>query len=153
MGLDMYLEGERYLWSFNDEDGALAQNIAAQFPEIAGAQVKTVIVELFYWRKSNAIHNWFVRNVQDGVDDCGRYCVTLDKLRELRDVCQAVLDDRARAAELLPTRQGFFFGGIEYDDYYFSVLEKTRLWLTGFLLRDDLAEAYKNWDFHYHSSW
>ena len=23
------------------------------------------------WRKANAIHKWFVDNVQDGVDDCG----------------------------------------------------------------------------------
>ena len=27
--------------------------------------------EVGYWRKANAIHGWFVRNVQNGKDDCG----------------------------------------------------------------------------------
>lgn len=46
-----------------------------------------------YWRKANQIHNWFVENVQDGVDDC-RYHneVTQEALEELLDVCQRVLD-------------------------------------------------------------
>ena len=26
--------------------------------------------EVGYWRKANAIHKWFVDNVQDGNDDC-----------------------------------------------------------------------------------
>ena len=26
--------------------------------------------EVAYWRKFNALHNWFVQNCQDGVDEC-----------------------------------------------------------------------------------
>lgn len=46
-----------------------------------------------YWRKANHIHNWFVENVQDGEDDC-RYHheVTEEKLKELLDVCNTVLN-------------------------------------------------------------
>lgn len=45
-----------------------------------------------YWRKTNHIHNWFVQNVQNGEDDCDTYIVSREKLIELRDACQQVLD-------------------------------------------------------------
>ena len=32
-------------------------------------------VEVAYWRKANAIHGWFVYNIQDGVDDQNEYYV------------------------------------------------------------------------------
>ena len=28
-----------------------------------------------YWRKANAIHGWFVKNAQQGIDDCRTYSV------------------------------------------------------------------------------
>lgn len=31
-----------------------------------------------------------------------------------------------KASYLLPTRDGFFFGGTEYDEYYFKDLEDTK---------------------------
>lgn len=43
-----------------------------------------------YWRKANAIHNWFVENVQNGVDDCGVYEVTKEDLEELLYACKTV---------------------------------------------------------------
>lgn len=45
-----------------------------------------------YWRQANAIHGWFVRNVQGGEDDCGIYEVELGQLAELRDACKNVLE-------------------------------------------------------------
>ena len=46
-----------------------------------------------YWRKANAIHKWFVENVQDGVDDCGRYEVTKEQLQELLKICLMVKEN------------------------------------------------------------
>lgn len=43
-----------------------------------------------YWRKANQIHNWFVNNVQGGIDDCGTYEVTEDQLAELLNICKEV---------------------------------------------------------------
>ena len=43
--------------------------------------------ELAYWRKANQIHYWFVKNIQDGKDDCGFYPVTKEKLQKLLDLC------------------------------------------------------------------
>lgn len=82
-------------------------------------------LEIGYWRKANQIHNWFVENIQGGIDDCGDYPVTISQLDELKTLCQEVLDDKSKAEELLPTRAGFFFGSIEYDDYYFDELIDT----------------------------
>jgi len=46
-----------------------------------------------YWRKANAIHNWFVENIQDGEDDCDYHRpITECDLEDLRDTCQEVLD-------------------------------------------------------------
>jgi hypothetical protein len=44
-----------------------------------------------------------------------------------------VLADRTKADELLPTEGGFFFGGTEYDEYYFQDLEYTQRRLTELL--------------------
>ena len=109
-----------------------------------------------YWRKANAIHKWFVDNVQDGEDDCGYYVVTQANLEELRSICdkiiqntklvpsgktykvfdinlkkevdeqQLVVDDDALCEELLPTQDGFFFGGTSYDDWYYESVQYTR---------------------------
>ena len=38
-----------------------------------------------YWRKANAVHNWFVDNVQDGNDGCKHYWVSKEDLQKLLD--------------------------------------------------------------------
>lgn len=94
-----------------------------------------------YWRKANAIHRWFVANVQEGKDDCGTYDVSATDLAVLHDTCieviesaelveeletqRLVLSETAKAEELLPVQKGFFFGGTEYDEGYYRDLEAT----------------------------
>ena len=43
-----------------------------------------------YWRKANAIHKWFVENVQDDNDDCGYYEVSKEQLEELLEICNTI---------------------------------------------------------------
>lgn len=108
--------------------------------------------EVYYWRKANAIHQWFVDNIQDGIDDCGDYRVTQKDLQILIDTLKEVYnslcdkemitkkvqdgsieyeikafkeEDLEKAKELLPTQEGFFFGGTEYDEYYFEQIKDT----------------------------
>jgi hypothetical protein len=45
-----------------------------------------------YWRKANAVHKWFVDNVQGGVDECQPAYVPREKLVELRTICLRVLN-------------------------------------------------------------
>lgn len=154
MGLDSYVTAKRYLWDFGDNnDKAIAEAVGKQFPEIAGYRVKQVEAEVMYWRKANAIHRWFVDNVQDGVDECQESYINSEKLSELRDVCRTVLEDRSRAAELLPVQSGFFFGGTEYNEWYFEYVERTLKWLDGLLFKDTFDEKFKNWEFYYQASW
>lgn len=82
--------------------------------------------EVGYWRKANAIHKWFVENVQDGIDDCDYHReVTKEDLEELLDICHKVLCNHGLAKSLLPTESGFFFGSTQYDDWYRDDLKKT----------------------------
>lgn len=114
MGLDMYLTAEKYVYS--DEQPKVTAALAEVGFNNKSKPVRSISVEIMTWRKANQIHQWFVDNVQDGDDDCKRYFVSLDKLRELVTLCQVVAQNHAKAEELLPTQEGFFFGSYEYDD-------------------------------------
>ena len=110
--------------------------------------------ELMYWRKANQIHNWFVHNCQGGVDDCGRYAITVADLMKLKELCEKILTMTEKRKEMrytsytatekeevdvlyltpegveyaiehLPSRRGFFFGSTEYDNGYVWDLEET----------------------------
>jgi len=148
MGLDMYLNAERYLWDFGENgDKELAENIGQLLGLPVDRKVKTIKVEAGYWRKANQIHNWFVQNVQEGKDECQNSYVSREQLTELRETCQKVLDNHDLAETLLPTASGFFFGGSEYDAWYFSDLEDT------IKIINDALKLPDQWDFNYRSSW
>lgn len=51
---------------------------------------ESLLEQLVYWRKANQIHNWFVENVQNGIDDCGYYEVTKEQLKTLFKLCMKV---------------------------------------------------------------
>lgn len=106
--------------------------------------------EVAYWRKANAIHQWFVDNVQDGEDDC---CVhrelTKSDLLELRNIAHEVYTNPDLAEELLPTQYGFFFGSTSYDRWYMDDLERTIKQIDSILKTTDFnTEA-----LYYVSSW
>lgn len=156
MGLDMYLHGKRYMSKyFNEGDTEKQEAIQQLFPELVGktgkwgndSPVKELKIEAGYWRKANAIHKWFVDNVQGGDDDCGNYYVSREQLEELKKLCQQVLDFRHLAAEKLPPQVGFFFGSDKVDEYYFQDLEQT------VKIINDCLELPNSWEFEYHSSW
>ena len=95
MGLDMYLHAKKYEggWSHSkDTSGFEALKQLYDFIPIAeGSPAIEVQFTVGYWRKANAIHNWFVQNVQDGKDDCGSYYVSREQLKELQAECYKVL--------------------------------------------------------------
>ena len=66
--------------------------------------------EVGYWRKANAIHHWFVENIQNGVDDCCYHReVREEDLLDLLDICKRVLD----SCELV---DGQICNGYSYQD-------------------------------------
>lgn len=145
MGLDMYLNAKRYLWH---SEGELADKLSAEFPELGDARVKEVTAELMYWRKSNAIHKWFVDNVQDGVDECQETWLDREKLASLLAVIDEILADKKKAGKLLPPQQGFFFGSKDIDQWYWEDLARTKEGLENIL-----SKEWKGWDFYYRASW
>jgi hypothetical protein len=88
-----------------------------------------------YWRKANAIHRWFVYNIQEGEDQCQSSECNIDQLAKLQGSCQRVLAApasklRGVAEEELPTQGGFFFGPTDLGDprtrqWYLYGLEET----------------------------
>lgn len=87
---------------------------------------KETYYQIGYWRKANAIHKWFVDNCGDGEDNCQQIYVSTEQLKELRNLCNRVLDNKDKAEELLKTTDGFFFGSTDYDEWYFHDIEYTK---------------------------
>ena len=130
-------------------------------------------LDKIYWRKANAIHNWFVTNVQSGKDDCRSYILYEEKLIELRDTCKCIIEEEEEhgrdsvielADDLLPTSDGFSFGDISYvdlgdtsyNDYYFDTVKETYDEIVRITKTDVMASG-KGYDTHifyeYRSSW
>ena len=144
MGLDMWLSKKYFIWS---EDRKKIKITGLKVP-VNPEKLQYVEEEVIIWRKSNQIHNWFVKNCQKGEDNCAIYFVPIEKLKELLKLIEYVLKNRNEAEELLPTQSGFFFGSEDYDEYYWGDLEETRVKLTELLAKDNT-----NWEFYYQSSW
>jgi hypothetical protein len=150
MGLDMYLHKKTYVKNWDHQTADEKHQISIKKggkvrKDIQPKRISSIEEEVAYWRKFNALHKWFVENVQKGVDDCGDYYVDVDKLKELLAELEKVVKDKSKAAEILPTASGFFFGGTEYDEYYFQDVKDTIK-----VLKELVKEE---GDFYYHSSW
>ena len=172
MGLDMYLYASKYFNNGSykapeDPEKRAAQTIAAAAGFNPSVESITVKARVAYWRKANAVHKWFVDNVQDGTDDCGEYRVSIGHLKELRDTAKQVLDEYREwlaipederdneepfeFGDRLPTQAGFFFGGTDYDEWYVRDLEITIEQLDRILAEH---ASHGDWiDYIYQSSW
>ena len=150
MGLDMYLEKRTYVrqWDFQkpEEQYNVEVTKGGEPANIKSERVTHVCEELGYWRKQNQIHQWFVENVQNGEDNCAEYCVSKGQLEDLLEICKKILNDNSLAEELLPTASGFFFGGTEYDEWYFDGIQNTIE-----ILEEALSD--NGADYYYSSSW
>jgi len=145
----MYLDKRTYVkyWEHNGDDNYEVKVTKKNEPtNINPKKVKYIIEEAGYWRKANQIHRWFVENVQDGVDNCGDYYVERNQLQALLDLCKIVQKDHSKAEELLPSASGFFFGGTDYDEWYYNDIENTIS-----ILEDALED--ENGEYYYTSSW
>lgn len=157
MGLDMYLTASRYVSALRDTDKASFARIlnGAGLTEddvsLASYPHLEIAVSVGYWRKANAIHQWFVDHVQGGEDKCEKHPVTRDQLTELRALCLTVLqteDVEDAGTKHLPTQSGFFFGSTAYDEGYIADLR-----LTAEIIDKALSSRFDGWEFTYQSSW
>lgn len=143
MGLDMYMwkrkYGDIYDWKKDYENGKSKKikiTIENEFPD---GEIKKqeyvvdkpeidaeILLPVAYWRKANEIHRWILKNTV-GLDEdkCQKIYISGKKLKTLVETCKEILADHSKAETLLPTQEGFFFGGTEYDEWYFGDLENT----------------------------
>lgn len=176
----MYLNAKRYFWfTENETKDKIEEIVPCPF---ANEGVKEISYGVLYWRKANAIHNWFVENVQNGKDDCGDYYVTVEHLIELKNVCEEVLkvaiveygkvyvgttwdkngetknyeDGKVIAnpemVAELLPSTSGFFFGSTDYDSYYLDSVKSTLESLNKILSIDKKEL-ERWDFSYHSSW
>lgn len=156
MGLDMNLRKEIFVGAEYESRGVeidIDLKIGDKVVDIPTDKVHAIMLSVGYWRKANAIHSWFVENVQDGNDDCGSHYVPYVKLLDLKDLCQEALDHPEMAEYLLPNSSGYFtlksglnastFGSTEYDEYYERDLKNTI----------EIIENLDNGMYIYRSSW
>jgi hypothetical protein len=155
MGLDMYLEARTYVSGYEwdtPENQAKVDRIVSELgfsrSDFSRPSL-TISLPIGYWRKANQIHEWFVKNVQKGEDDCGDYYVSEENLKELKDVCELVIKDPTLSSKLLPTSSGFFFGSTDYDEWYLRDLQETIDIVDRCLGDSKLSGA----SFYYSSSW
>jgi hypothetical protein len=162
MGLDQYLTAKKYVSKWNYDGGYDNKAITQEFQDLLPMDTPditkygqfagiTVEYPVGYWRKANAIHNFFVQNVGEDVDDCREMWVDRDVLVELRSRCDDVIkadNTEEMAKEVgLETVSGFFFGDTEYGDWYKEDLKLT-VEICDFVLA--LPEEYS---LHYQASW
>ena len=162
MGLDQYLTAKKYVskWNYSNDykDKTITQEFQDLIPMDAPDITKysqfagiTVEYPVGYWRKANAIHNYFVQTVGGGVDECQEMWVSRELLRDLRERCQDVVTSdnmEEKAQEIgLETVSGFFFGDNEYSEWY-----KDDLLLTIEII-DHVLTLPEEYSLHYQASW
>lgn len=161
MGLDMHLSKKTYVQNWDHHNPEERHEVIVKkggevLQTIKPNRVKYIEEEVGYWRKANHIHKWFVDNVQGGEDNCNQYYVDISDLINLLDVCKRVKEDPSKAEELLPTTEGFFFGGTDYDEYYMRDIEYTIQLIEEELsekVKDKNGREYYSGDYFYSSSW
>lgn len=167
MGLDMTLEKRIYISNFLDGETLSVQvEVDNQIAKLQPPYIRMTVDEI-YWRKANWIHEWFVDNIQNGIDDCGTYRVEKEQLEELLAIVTQILEVKEEdlekgenlALELLPPVEGFFFGSNEIDKYYWLDLAQTAIDLNDLLKlkldldTEDIRGVYTYYYYEYSSSW
>lgn len=120
MGLDMYLEKcNRKVWGFKDFD---VEDVKVNNPKLYEElkpfitvrgnhyQWESLFAEVGYWRKANAIHRWFVDNVQNEIDNCDYYEVSKEKAEELLDICKQIKEETV-------LEKGMVENGYTFDEH------------------------------------
>lgn len=157
MGLDQHLYVRKSFYTgeyISNIDSSSFEKLESLIPESKEFSLDfksaSVQIEIGYWRKANAIHNFFVTHLANGKDDCREIYLYMDDLKHLLGRCNQVLEDKSanKAIELLPTTSGFFFGSTYYDEWYFESLEYTKN-----LIEKIVSNFDEGQEFIYRASW
>lgn len=99
--LEPYFTKRHGVWDANDEYGFDA-----------------IFEDVGYWRKANAIHAWFVDNVQNGEDDCEPHEVSKEQLMKLYLICKTIITESELAPHEIVTGERFNDETGEWENIY-----------------------------------
>ena len=178
----MYLNKRHYVknWEHNTKKYSFLIKLDEEkVKEINEKRISYITEDVMYWRKANAIHNWFVQNVQGGEDNCREYYVAREDLEKLLDVCTKVV----LASKLIKgkikngqtSKDGKLVDNMvdgEYiedatvarellpsaEGFFFGSAEYDQYYLrdiveTKKFLEEELRDTNSRADYHYNSSW
>lgn len=164
MGLDMYFYARKSTYkSFSKWDKPDRAD-ETNYPEdlktfsdyIYDRNFKSVETEIRYqigyFRKFNALHSYIVKTFAEGIDNCQDIILYKEDVEQIKKVLDDVLNAHQRvekAKELLPTQSGFFFGGTDYDEFYFEDVKDAADLMQNFLDNFD----FEKYQLVYRASW
>lgn len=161
MGLDMYLYKKTYVknWSHMQPEELteiIVNKMGKPHPTIKTERICYIVEEVGYWRKFNALHKWFVDKTQNGIDECQESHVSREQLQELLTTLKNVLKckgDKEAGEKFFPTEGGFFFGRLEYDEWYWNDVEETAELIENLLKEDETVDGWYRGEYYYRASW
>ena len=98
------------------------------------------------------MHSYILKTFANGVDDCQDIILYKEDVEQIKKVLDEVLNAHQqveKAKELLPTQSGFFFGGTDYDEYYFEDVKVAADLMQNFLDNFD----FDKYQLIYEASW
>ena len=108
--------------------------------------------QIGYFRKFNALHSYIVKTFANGTDNCQDIILYKEDVEQIKKVLDEVLNAHQqveKAKELLPTQSGFFFGGTDYDEFYFEDVKDAADLMQSFLDNFD----FDKYQLIYEASW
>lgn len=180
MGLDMYLFKKTYVENWDHMKPEERHTITVSGPRAANInpeRISYIVEEVGYWRKANAVHAWFVANVQEGVDDCREYHVSRENLHSLLEVVNKVLEGSALVPGAVTngytSENGMLIPNIEpgaivadpalaelllppQPGFFFGSTDLDEYYIHDLQLTKDILEralAFEGGDYYYRASW
>lgn len=149
MGLDMYYY--RRLYAPSSFDAQVVTVDGKEVPKENNSMFSRSTTEMVgYQRKANAVHNWFVQNLADGVDEHQKIPLHKDAVVALIEQ----IDFALATGEGMDPVSGFFFGSQKKDEYWKQDLEQAKSIAT-WLLKDMEESAFSSVliEWWYEASW
>jgi len=104
------------------------------------------IIEYSYYRKFNILQGYFVKHFD--IENCRRVLITKGIIKHLSGILNEVEYSPEKAAQLLPTFPGPFYGSYEYDRIYYNHVSQAAR---------DMHHAqfidYKKYNLYFTSNW
>lgn len=134
MGLDMYLEGEKFLWTdWKKPENNLMED---------GFRLSRRILQLGYWRKHPDLHGFIAKNFAEDPEVCEKVELGED---DIVKIIAAVESDE------LPHTEGFFFGVSDGSEKArtIEIFKKALAWMR----TKDEGDQKISRDISYRASW